>query len=139
MKAEQNKDKVREASLVLTFCHPLVDPDHVSSVLEVLPTFTQRVGEECRYSWSSELYISSVGLWEYVNDEIEALYGLDEQLEEWASWLKINDEKIQKLVASDYRPYLSCSASAVEKNDSICLGPDLMSKFASHRVAICIG
>lgn len=139
MNSEQSKLKVREASLVFTFCHQLVDPDHVSSVLDVRPTFTQRVGEECRYSWNNESYISNVGIWKYVNDEIEALYGLDEQLEEWVRWLTINEKKIEKLVDSDYQPYLSCSSSAVEKNDSVCLGPDLMGKFAFYRVAICIG
>jgi hypothetical protein len=130
---------IRRQSIVFTFCNSSVNPDEITQVLDIKPTYALRVGEVGHYYWNDQTFISSVGKWQLVNIEFEELNSLEEKLVAWSHWLHSIRPQIQTLLDAGYQPYLSCSAQAVKKNLSVCIAPELMKSFAESGVSLCIG
>jgi hypothetical protein len=132
------KNLVNDASIILIFSSPTVDPAFVTKALCTEPTHAVAVGETDHYSWNNQAYISSVGLWKLVIKEFEEFLSMEERLSAWLTWLENKKENLSVLGKAGYTPYLLFAAAAIKENLAVWLEPETLTRLSDLDVSLCI-
>ena len=113
----------------LVFCGPAVDPDLVTKILELEPTYVARhLGNNQKYT--------SVGKWELRFPVSSPHCETEQEIEEWLLLLRPKAGALMRLVELGYAPYLDCPAP--EANLSLYFDPVLLASLGELRVGLSI-
>ena len=122
-------------STQLVFCRENVDPDVISSMLELTPTEALKVGDPAVHV-NGAPYVSHLGLWKLTLPNCDSRNTVEEQIALWIELLRPRSRALARFREMDYAPYLDCKAEAGSL--SLCIEPDSLKALGDLHVSLSV-
>jgi Domain of unknown function (DUF4279) len=119
----------------LVFCSPTVDPDEITQVLGLTPSFALKLGGVVDEKGNS-IPPSHLGIWKLELEHIDADEPVEYQIPLWLDELAPKAEAFHRLRALGYEPYLDCKTAKTDCG--VCVEPSVLARLAELNISISI-
>jgi Domain of unknown function (DUF4279) len=114
----------------LVFCNPVVFPQEVTRILDMRPSFAERIEPQLSST------TSPLGTWKLQLTTLNTKDSVEAQVDAWISLLEPKASAFDQLKEKGYRPYLDCRAD--KDSLSICIEPEALIKLGRLNIALSL-